>query len=337
MSRLPTQYGPDWSIWVTLAVGLALTALATVATHTVVVSLNRQGLATIGAEIAQKIQTRLHAHALALRDAAAFLRVSGEIDRKHWRDYVAQAKIPLNLPGVQGLGFALAIPPDQLFEHVRKVRDEGFPDYRVWPEGERPVYTPVVFLEPFAGRNLRAFGYDMFAEPLRRAAMERARDQDLAALSGKVRLVQETETDVQAGTLIFVPVYRAGEPTDTLVQRRAALIGWVYSPYRMNDLMHGILGGWEQEGGKRIRLAIYDGDRIAPEALLYDSQAADRAGPTPASANALRIPIDFNGQRWTLSFCNYSAHPASLRQTGHRRVTLKGHDQGLIDVDGLLA
>ncbi|MEI8079949.1 MAG: CHASE domain-containing protein [bacterium] len=31
---------------------------------------------------------------------------------------------------------------------------------------------------------LRAFGYDMLAEPVRRAAMEQARDMDTAALSG---------------------------------------------------------------------------------------------------------------------------------------------------------
>jgi len=300
--KLLARFRPFWPAWVALAAGLALTALATVATHSVVASLNRQGLATIGAEIAQKIQLRLQAHALVLRDAAAFLRVSGEIDRAHWRDYVVQAQVHQNLPGVQGLGFALLIPADRLSEHARTVRDEGFPDYRVWPQGERPVYTSIVFLEPFAGRNLRAFGYDMFSEPVRRAAMERARDQDLAALSDKVRLVQETETDIQAGTLMYVPVYRAGAPTDTLEQRRAALIGWVYSPFRMNDLMHGILGGWDQEGGKRVRLAIYDADPFSPATLLYDSQAADQQRPAAASANALRIPIDFNGQHWTLNF-----------------------------------
>ena len=54
MFRLPTRYRPAWPVWVTLAVGLALTALATVATHSVVESSNRQGLATVGTEIAQK-------------------------------------------------------------------------------------------------------------------------------------------------------------------------------------------------------------------------------------------------------------------------------------------
>jgi CHASE1-domain containing sensor protein len=32
----------------------------------------------------------------------------------------------------------------------------------------------VMYLEPFAGRNLRAFGYDMMSEPARRAALLQA-------------------------------------------------------------------------------------------------------------------------------------------------------------------
>lgn len=301
-----------WPAAVTFAIGLTLTALATVRTHSEVAFENRATLATIGAEIAQKIETRLHAHALVLRDAAAFLRVSGALDRASWRDYIAEAKVHLNLPGVQGIGFALLIPPDRLAEHLRGVRAEGFPDYRVWPEGERPVYSAIVYLEPFAGRNLRAFGYDMLAEPVRRAAMERARDQDLAALSGKVRLVQETETDIQAGTLMYVPAYRPGAPTATVEQRRAALIGWVYSPYRMNDLMHGVLGTWGRDHGRRIRLALYDGDQVTPEALLYDSRPADQQRPALASAKALHIPIEFNGQHWTLAVSQYGLSAFSL-------------------------
>ncbi|WP_151447916.1 CHASE domain-containing protein [Lacisediminimonas profundi] len=51
------------------------------------------------------------------------------------------------------------------------------------------LFHPVTHsLEPFRGTNLRAFGYDMFAEPFRRAAMESARDTGRATLSGKVGL-----------------------------------------------------------------------------------------------------------------------------------------------------
>jgi CHASE1-domain containing sensor protein len=58
-------------------------------------------------------------------------------------------------------------------------------------------------LEPFGGRNLRAFGYDMYSEPIRRRAMERARDNGELAYTGKVILIQETEADLQAGMLAY--------------------------------------------------------------------------------------------------------------------------------------
>ena len=38
---------------------------------------------------------------------------------------------------------------------------------------------------------------------------------------------------------------RKNKPTNTVEERRLALKGWVYSPYRMNDLMSGILGRWD--------------------------------------------------------------------------------------------
>ena len=82
------------------------------------------------------------------------------------------------------------------------MRAAGFPDYRIYPEGVRDLYSSIVYLEPFSGRNLRAFGYDMYSEPVRRAAMERARDTGEAAISAMVTLVQETDINVQPGFLV---------------------------------------------------------------------------------------------------------------------------------------
>lgn len=43
----------------------------------------------------------------------------------------------------------------------------------------------------------------MYSEPTRQAAMDLAQDTGLPTLSDEVNLVQETETDVQAGFLPY--------------------------------------------------------------------------------------------------------------------------------------
>jgi len=162
----------------------------------------------------------------------------------------------------------------------------------------------------------------MFSEPVRRAAMEQARDTGTAALSGKVELVQETGTKVQAGTLMYVPVYRNAEKGPgsikdssiepgpfSVAQRRAALLGWAYSPYRMNDLMSGILQDWEHDEGRAINLHIYDGPQEIPDALLFDNKKA--LSHNAHSLFRQQRTIDFYGHRWLLVF-DHAATAASL-------------------------
>ena len=263
-------------------------------------------------QITLKIQDRLGAYELVLRSGAALFSESKVVDRQSFRSYIETLRAVKSVPGFQGIGFAPVIAADQLASHLAKIRAEGFPAYTVRPAGQRALYTPIVYLEPFNGLNLRAFGYDMYSEPVRRAAMEQARDTDRAALSGKVELVQETGANVQAGTLMYVPVYRHGMPVETIAQRRAALTGWVYSPYRMNDLMSGLLQGWENSLLKSIDLEIYDGPQATPATLLYDSQA--NHVPEVHSLFYQFRTISFNGHQWSLAL-DRTTSPSGINYT----------------------
>lgn len=258
-------------------------------------------------EIQAKITSRLAEHEQVLLSAAAFLDASGNVTRDQWRIFTQRLNVESNFPGIHGIGFSVLISPDHLAEHLKQIRGEGFVNYTVRPEGNRAVFSSIIYLEPFSGRNLRAFGYDMFSEPVRRAAMERARDQNTPTLSGKVHLVQETETDIQAGALMYVPVYRKGMPIDTMEQRRHALLGWVYVPYRMNELMRGILGGWDSGKAARIRLQVYDGGLLSSETLLYDSQTPKDNGNRPIPEFTEEIAVNLNDRPWTLKFSQISS------------------------------
>lgn len=243
-----------------------------------------------------RTRNRMNAYEEVLLGAKGLFLVKPNVDRREWRAYYETLQTETHLPGLQGLGWAELIPPEALAEHEERVRAEGFPTYAVYPGGSREVYTAIVFLEPFSDRNLRAFGFDMFSEPVRREAMERSRDSALPALSGKVTLVQENGTDPQSGFLMYVPVYRPGALVETVAQRRDALVGWVYAPFRAKDLVSGILPDGQSDLGFRI----YDGPSQDPLMLLYDSHETAGPGATEGGGPTRVRQLVIAGRTWTL-------------------------------------
>ena len=285
--------------WLLLLVGLLATSYAVYIARSDIEQAAMRDFAAEAEEVRLKVEARLQAHKQVLLGGAAMFDASDFVSREEWNAYAKRVRIDEHFNGIQGLGYAQAIMPAQLPAHVAAVRKQGFPQYRVYPPGERELYTTILYLEPFRGRNLRAFGYDMYSDPVRRAAMVQARDENTAALSGKVTLVQETDRDVQAGTLMYAPVYRKGAALDSVAQRRAALRGWVYSPFRMNDLLDGVLARWDDHTSQHIHMQVYDGAGVHPDALLYDSRPG-RNNPEPLFSVIQHI--DFSGRVWTLNF-----------------------------------
>lgn len=288
--------------WLVLLAGLLATGYAA---YSVKVDTERDAqrrFASDCREIQLKIEARLQVHKQVLLGGVALFDASDNVDRNAWRAYSEHVEIDQHFNGIQGLGFALWIPKNQLARHLSEIRRQGFPDYIVSPAGERDAYSSIIYLEPFKDRNLRAFGYDMYSEPVRRAAMEQARDENIISLSGKVKLVQETGREVQAGTLMYAPVYRKSTPLDTIEQRRAALYGWVYSPFRIDDLLHGVLKGRDNPQQRYLRLQVYDGSSTQPKSLLYNSEANQKASSPSAVLFTLDRRTNFNGHEWTLHF-----------------------------------
>lgn len=254
--------------------------------------------------VTTKIRERMGAYGQILRSGAGFFAGSHTVERDEWRSFVEKLNLDQHYRGIQGVGFSLLIPKERLNRHIKEIRDQGFPNYTVNPAGNRSIYSSIIYLEPFSERNLRAFGYDMFSEPIRNEAMSRARDTGDAALSGKVKLVQETNTDIQAGVVAYYPVYKNGAIATTLEQRRADLIGWIYSPYRMSNLLQPVLENELQA----MRLEIFDEGAPSQDTLLFDSQPStlfpSATFNKPAISHTQKIEV--GGRYWTL---RYSAMP----------------------------
>lgn len=252
------------------------------------------------------ITERLERYKMILQGGGGLFLTSEEVTRDEWRAYYEYRQVRTLYPGILGLGFATVVRPEDLARHIEQVRAEGFPDYTVRPAGEREVYTSIVFLEPFDAANQRAFGYDMFSEPVRRQAMARARDTGQVALSGRVTLVQNPDGDDLPGCLLYVPIYTRGMPLETVADRRAALRGYVYAPFRVGDLMHAIFPNPVNE----IDFDLYDGAEASPSGLMYDSCVT--AGAPRQPMFTARRTLNLYGHQWTLDFETMPALEAAV-------------------------
>ncbi|MBF0124604.1 MAG: CHASE domain-containing protein [Magnetococcales bacterium] len=248
-------------------------------------------------EVVVSIQQRMAAYEQTLRAIRGLFVSSESVERHEFHQFVEELQLSQHLPGIQVVGFAPLLRAVEKEAHIDTLRQQGFPDYTIQPPGERDLYAAVAYLEPVTERNLRALGYDMYTEPVRREAMERARDSGGAALSGRVTLVQEDDQHGQAGVLMYLPVYGHAAPCATVEQRRASLIGWIYAAFRMDDLMIGTLGGRYLTD---IDLEIFDGSEILPAALMYDSDAVLESNRVVVAFYKNHQYIDFMERRWTV-------------------------------------
>jgi len=265
-------------------------------------------------ELVNNLDQRMQTYIQVLYGVQGLFASSESVGRDEFRTYILGQELNRHFPGVHGVGFMKLIGPHQREEHEAIVRRQGFPAYRVFPPGERAWYAPIVYLEPFSDNNRLAFGFDPASEARRRITLEQARDSGQPAMSASIRLVQESDKLVQSGFLIVLPLYNHGQPVATLAQRRAAINGWVYAPFRVGDLMAGL-------GGPRaaaLDVEIYDGDAIAPSALMYDS-AANAQG----KQRTTRQQISIANHRWTLRISMLPG-PASARSDKAQQIGLFG-------------
>lgn len=261
-------------------------------------------------QVAAQVQERLRTYAEVLRGGAGLFRAARNVDQSAWHAYVDALDLDVEYPGILGVGYAPRVRRGELAAHEAALHREGMVQYRVRPPGARDEYTPVTYIEPFIGDNLRAFGYDMWSESSRRVAMELARDSDQVTLTSPLRLLQGSAQSGQPGFLMYKAWYRPGtafeSPSDTLR-------GYVFAPFRTAEFMAPIARGLRHD----MLLTIVDRQVADPVAAhIYASGAGEGGGE---SRYTIERELSFGGRVWGLQFRSL---PDLEAQVDHRRSEL---------------
>lgn len=256
----------------------------------------RRGLDFKIRETNQIILKRLFAYEQVLLGGIGLFAASDTVTREEWRIYVENLLINKNFPGILGIGYSYYFQHSDSLKIVRTMQNEGYSQFRVWPQGIRVDYTSVIYIEPFNERNKRAFGYDLLYEPVRKAAMLEARDNGQTTITGKISLTRETEYNIQAGFLIFIPFYQKNLQAPTAEQRRELFKGYVYSPFKMKDLMRATLSNEL----KNINVQIFAGSDTLKKNLMYNSDSLNTLSTEDTFTEISTLSL--YGKKWTLKF-----------------------------------
>jgi two-component system, sensor histidine kinase len=168
------------------------------------------------------------------------------------------------------------------------------------PAADRDFLYPVWYIEP-VGENRKAIGFDVGSDPVRLAALERARDTGKPTVTERIKLVQEGEP--RYSVLVFSPIFAKGLPASTVAERRTALQGFTVEVLNMETLLLAALGQTAPIG---LPFDLLDLSAPKDRQLLYrwrprlTGRGSWLAHLVPAPPATLR-KFSFCGREWGVS------------------------------------
>ncbi|TEW47272.1 CHASE domain-containing protein [Psychromonas algicola] len=241
-------------------------------------------------QVVSLVKERMALYENALKSGVAYMdALDTDVNLKQWKAYANSLQIEVNYPGINGLGVIYNIQPEQLATYLKQQRILR-PNYNIHPYHTRIEYWPITYVEPVA-LNEQAIGLDVAFEQKRYASITEARDTGESRLTAPITLVQDQKKT--AGFLLYTPFYKNGMKPNNAEERRENIIGVIYAPFIMKNLMEGTLA----EKNRHVSLKISD-----KENLLFDDAADNNSieiDKTPLFSKDINM-VSY-GRIWTFS------------------------------------
>lgn len=270
-------------------------------------------------EIAYSIGETSYAAEQMLEGADGLWRANGRVSTAQWNAYVGAFEGKTQFPG-RGLGFTKLVGLNERQAHIDEMRREGMAGYDIRPPGDRLLYAPIIRLAPRSERVPALLGFDVLSEPIRREAMEKARDTGRPAMSGKLQLLDDMATFI-----LYLPIYRDIPDTANVEARRRNIDGFVFSIFVAADfLQQGV-----QQRLEKFDMALFDGSAGDPGSLVYESRQGF-AEQTQAAGLLTSRTIEIGGRVWTLVLSPTATFIQNNRSQEPLHVLVGGIDLSLL-------
>ncbi|MGD2055472.1 MAG: CHASE domain-containing protein [Gammaproteobacteria bacterium] len=239
-----------------------------------------------------------------VQDIGSFFEASQWVGRREFRKYVGPALkrydsiVALEwIPRVTNAGRS-AFVADARRSFPRFRITERNPDGELIDAGQRTVYYPVLFVQPYQ-HHREALGLDLASDPAILDALRRTRDAGQMLVSSRTRIEQDGSEDY--GFVARLPVYKHGKPEEgalvededappeTLEQRRQLLRGFVSGTFRIGAIVEGGLENLRPVG---IDIVLYEVSGEGERTYLYRHESRRRSAGDAGKPVNRKPPAD---------------------------------------------
>ncbi|MCZ8220969.1 MAG: EAL domain-containing protein [Acidovorax sp.] len=241
---------------------------------------------------------RITGHTEVVNGLRGLFTANPHLSRLDFERAASEMEVGQRYPGVRNLSFTRWVPGPEREAYEARVRadtslsPDGFPDFKIHPQGERAEYFVAEYLWPMVG-NEGVLGLDISAQPTNLAAMRYSRDSGQTVVSAPFDLIQEEK--YRQGIVIRVPVF---DPTAGTAEQR--FVGAVASTLRVYDLVQG-LGSQGFLNGIAVAMTDQGPVRTGSNETTV-RQLLEQTAPGLLGAQPLVRDLVVHDRRWQLTF-----------------------------------
>jgi signal transduction histidine kinase len=268
-------------------------------------------IAEHGEQLAKRLEQRFIAHQEALAALKRLIEVTPDMNYTQF-DHFTRITLREN-PDIFGLSYNPYVrQAERAVVERRMAARTQRPDFEIRERdphkglvraGDRPDYVAVGFIAPLQG-NLPAIGFDINSEPVRQAAIRKARETRQPSITATIQLVQENQKRV--GALLLHPAYETGPDTDT-PPSDANLKGFAVGVIKLDEMVQ-IATAQDRIAG--LEFHIDDVTDARPSKVLYSSNAPPAA---THSTHLKRRELRMADRTWAMTVFPTAAYQPANR------------------------
>lgn len=285
--------------------GLVLVLLVTLGLSRIAREADRERFLSLVDDRQSRISRQIDRHLALLNGTLAlFYAHPRPVDYAAFRRYVEGLDINKRFDGILGLGYAMRVTAEDLPAAERLLSDLYGPQAKIWPRLDGLGGFPVIYLRPEDEVNAGRIGFDLASDPVRRQALERARDTGEPSATAPIELGEETGEEAGLGFLIVLAHYDTRTPASDLDSRRQAVRGFVYAQFKASDFFSAALF---PSARSPVQITVYD-QATGPGRPLFNSHLRSTPGETLRERRVMSVA----GRQWMLEFAAGEGHRSTL-------------------------